>query len=63
MLPVNAAALIPGQLIAGVFDFDDADAIYLGVDLTAGTYGIDAHDSDVEDAPADAIEQATFTVT
>jgi hypothetical protein len=63
ILPVNAASMIPGQLIASVFDFEDADAIYLGVDLTAGTYGIDAHDSDVEDPPADSIEQATFTVT
>ena len=63
ILPVNAAATLPGELIVGAFDFYDADAIYLGVDLTAGTYGIDAHDSDLEDVPVDAIEDATFTVT
>jgi hypothetical protein len=63
VLPVNAAATIPGQLIAGLFDFYDATSIYLGVDLTAGTYGIDAHDSDVDNPPVDPAEQTTFTVS
>ncbi|MEA2901236.1 MAG: hypothetical protein QOH36_1123 [Actinomycetota bacterium] len=63
VLPVNAAATLPGQLVAGVFDFYDTDSVYLGVTLTAGTYGIDAHDSDPEDVPPISVEQATFTVT
>jgi len=63
VLPVNAAATVPGQLIAGVFDFGDADTVYVGADLTAGTYGIDAHDTDVDNPPDDPTEKATFTVT
>ena len=49
-LPVNAAATFrradrrPLRLL-------DADDVYLGVDLTAGTYAIDAHDTDVDDRP------------
>jgi hypothetical protein len=63
VLPVNAAATLPGQLVAGVFDFGDATEVYLGADLTAGTYGIDAHDTDIETPINDPVEQATFTVT
>ncbi len=63
VFPVNLAAAIPGQLIAALDDFNDADAIYLGVDLTAGTYGIDAHDMDPDETVIDPIEQTTFTVT
>ncbi len=63
VLPVNAAAQVPGQVVAAVFDFGPARTVYIGVDLTAGTYGIDAHDSDPDDAPVDPVEQATFTVT
>ena len=63
VLPLNAAATIPGQLMVGLFDFDDVTTVYVGVDLTAGTYGIDAHDSDVDDPPVDSVEQLTFTVT
>jgi hypothetical protein len=63
VLPVNAASLIPGQIIYGVFDLGPARTLYFGVDLTAGTYAIDAHDSDPDDAPVDPVEKATFTVT
>ena len=63
VLPVNAASLIPGKLIIGLFDMLSAEEAYVGVDLTAGTYGIDAHDSDPDDAPIDPIEKTTFTVT
>lgn len=63
VLPLKAASLIPGDLIAGVFDFGSATEVYLGVNLTAGTYGIDGHDSDPEDSPVDPVEQLTFTVT
>lgn len=63
VLPVNAASQIPGQLIVGIFDLLSADSVYVAVDLTPGTYGIDAHDSDVEDPPTDPVEKITFTVT
>ncbi len=63
VLPVNAAATIPGQLVAGVFDFGDASTVYVGADFTAGTYGIDAQDTDVDNPPDDPVEKATFTVT
>ncbi len=63
LLPVGAASLIPGDIIVGLFDLGDAKEVYVGVDLTAGTYAIDAHDTDVEDAPLDPVETITFTVT
>lgn len=63
VLPVNAAASLPGQLVAGIFDFGDANTVYLGADLAAGTYGIDAHDTDIDTPIDDPVEKATFTVT
>ena len=63
VLPVNAASQIPAQLVIGLFDLLDADEVYVAVDLTAGTYAIDAHDADPEDAPLDPVETLTFTVT
>jgi hypothetical protein len=62
-LPVNAASLIPGQLVASLFDFGDARSVYVGIDLTAGTYGVVGNDTDPDDVPLDPVEKTTFTVT
>lgn len=62
-LPVNAAGQVPGQLVASLFDFGEARSVYLGVDLTAGTYGVVGNDTDPDDVPLDPVEKTTFTVT
>ena len=60
---MNAAAQVPGKLVAGLFDFRSSRSVYIAVDLTAGTYGIVANDADPDDAPDDPVEKTTFTVT
>jgi len=60
--PLNAAALIPAKLLASLFDFGPARTVYVGVDLTPGTYGVVANDTDPDDALIDPIEKTTFTV-
>lgn len=63
ILPANAASLLPGEIIFSIFDLYEADELYVGVDLSPGTYVIDVHDTDVEDGSDDPIEQATVIVT
>jgi uncharacterized cupredoxin-like copper-binding protein len=63
ILPVGAPSKVPAKLAAGFFDMRDVTSVFVGLDLTPGTYGIDAHDSDVKDAPIDPVEKATFAVT
>lgn len=63
LFPVNAAALVPAQVVAAMFDLGPSTEVYVGVDLTSGTYAIDAHDADPDDAPLDPVEKITITVT
>lgn len=62
VLPAGAAANFPADLPAALFDFREAKALYFGVDLSPGTYAIDAHDTDVENEPENPVEQITITV-
>jgi hypothetical protein len=62
-LPTNAAAQVPGQLVASLFDFGEARSVYVATDLSAGTYGVVGNDTDPEDVPLDPVEKTTFTVT
>lgn len=64
VVPLNAAAQVPGKLVAGLFDFGPSNrSVYIAVDLAAGTYGVVANDTDPDDAPEDPVEKTTFTVT
>lgn len=62
-LPVGAADLVPGDVIAGVFDLGPVKTMYLTVDLTPGTYVLIAQDSDAEDAPSEPVEKVSITVS
>ena len=62
VLPAGAAAGFPAEVPAALLDFRAAKALYLGVDLSPGTYAVDAHDTDVDDEPENPVEQITITV-
>ena len=62
VLPAGAAANFPAEVPAVLFDFREAKALYLGVDLSPGTYAIDAHDTNVDNEPDNPVEQITITV-
>ena len=62
-LPVDASSKLPGQIIIGMFDFNDQPAVYLDVNLEPGTYVLGAEDSDDEDEPLIPVEMIQITVS
>jgi hypothetical protein len=61
-LPEGAADLVPGDLIAALFDFGETRTVYLGVELEPGTYELAAPDTDAEDGPDLPPERIVITV-
>lgn len=47
----GAAAKLPGQVVYGGLDFGNVTTLYLTVELKAGTYVINAEDTDVDPKP------------
>lgn len=62
-LPAGAASKLPGQIIASLFDFEEATVVYITADFTAGTYVLASEDSDVENTPVVPVERIEITVT
>lgn len=60
---VDAVDKVPGDLIVGAFDLGETKTMYLGVELTAGTYTLAAQDTDGDDAPSDPVEKILIKVT
>jgi hypothetical protein len=62
-LPKGAAALLPGDIVIGEFDFGPTETVYLGVDLEPGKYFIASDDTDVENPPELPVERIEITVS
>ena len=63
-LPKGAASKVPGDIVFGAFDFEDATTIYLEVDLEkGGNYYLASDDTDDEDDPAIPVEMIKLNVT
>jgi uncharacterized cupredoxin-like copper-binding protein len=61
--PKGAGLQVAESFLFGLFDFQDAKTVYIGITLEPGTYALVTQDSDVQNKPDDPVEKILITVT